>query len=58
MRLGQQLGGSLEKVFCKTRLERTLTRVKLVKKIFWQQFNILIKVILQGEITSNYRKKN
>ena len=27
VRLGQHLGGSLEKVLCKTHLERTLTRV-------------------------------
>jgi len=56
VRLGQHLGGSLEKVLCKTHLERTLTRVKVLK-IFWRQFNIFTKVILQEENTSIYRKK-
>jgi len=48
VRLSQHLGDSLQKVLCKTHLERTLTRVDVLK-IFWQQFNIFIKVILQKE---------
>jgi len=56
VKLGQHLGGSLEKVLYKTHLERTLTRV-VVLKIFWRQFNIFINVILQEENTSIYRKK-
>jgi len=56
MGLSQHLGGSLEKVTCKTHLERTLTRVEVLN-IFWQQFNIFIKIILHEENTSIYKKK-